>query len=33
MIRWRKKWQPTPVFMPGEPHEQYEKVKRYDTGR
>jgi len=21
-IPWRKKWQPTPVFLPGEPHEQ-----------
>ena len=22
-----------PVFLPGEPHGQYEKAKRYDTGR
>ena len=29
----RRKWQPTPAFLPGEPHEQYEKAKRYDTGR
>ena len=21
-IRWRRKWQPTPVFLPGEPHGQ-----------
>ena len=21
-IRWRKKWQPTPVFLPRESHEQ-----------
>ena len=21
-IRWRKEWQPTPVFLPGEPYEQ-----------
>ena len=21
-IPWRKAWQPTPVFLPGEPHEQ-----------
>ena len=20
--RWRRKWQPTPVFLPGEPHGQ-----------
>ena len=23
---WRKKWQPTPVVWPGEPHGQYEKA-------
>ena len=33
VVHWRKKWQPTPVFLPGEPREQYEKAKRYDTGR
>ena len=22
-----------PILLPGEPHEQYEKAKRYDTGR
>jgi len=21
-IPWRRKWQPTPVFLPGEPHRQ-----------
>ena len=21
-IRWRRKWQPTPVFLPGSPHKQ-----------
>ena len=21
-IEWRRKWQPTPVFLPGESHEQ-----------
>ena len=21
-IRWRRKWRPTPVFLPGEPHGQ-----------
>ena len=33
MVHWRRKWQPTPVFLPGEPHEQYEKAKSYDTRR
>ena len=23
-------WQTTSVFLPQEPHEQYEKIKRYD---
>jgi len=27
------KWQLTPVVLSGEPHEQYEKAKRYDIGR
>ena len=26
-----EEWQTTSVFLPGEPHEQYEKGKRYDT--
>ena len=33
MVHWKKDWQITPVFLPQEPHEQYEKAKRYDTGR
>ena len=33
VVHWRKKWQPTPVFLPEEPHGQFEKVKRYDAGR
>ena len=33
MAHWRRKWQPTPVFLPQEPHEQYEKAKRHDTER
>ena len=30
MVHWRRNWQPTPVFMPGEHYEQYEKAKIYD---
>jgi len=33
VIHWRREWQITPVFLLWEPHEQYEKAKRYDTGR
>ena len=33
MVHWRREWQTTPVFLPREPHEQYEKAKRYDTRR
>ena len=29
IVHWRRKWQTTPVFLLQEPHEQYEKVKRY----
>ena len=29
----KKGMQTTSVFLPWEPHEQYEKLKRYDTGR
>ena len=41
-ILWSKKlpngekmelWQSTPVFFAGNPHEQHEKAKRYDTER
>ena len=31
VVHWRRKWQPTPVFLLWKPHEQY-KAKRYDTG-
>ena len=27
VIRWRRTWWPTPVFLPWEPHDQYEKTK------
>ena len=30
MVYWRREWQTTSVFLPGESHEQYEKAKRYD---
>ena len=30
---WRRNWQTTSVFLPWEPHEEYEKAKRYDTER
>ena len=32
VLHQRRKWQPTTVFLPQEPHEQYEKTKRYNTG-
>ena len=32
-VHWRREWQTTSTFLPWEPHEQYEKTKRYDTGR
>ena len=32
-IHWKREWQTTPVFLLQEPHEQYEKAKRCDTGR
>ena len=28
MVVWRREWQITSVFLPWEPHEQYEKAKR-----
>ena len=28
VVHWRRDWQTTSVFLPWEPHEQYEKVKR-----
>ena len=33
MVHRRREWQTTSVFLPWEPHEQYEKAKRYDTER
>ena len=33
VVHWRREWQTTSVFLPWEPHEQYEKAKRYDTER
>ena len=33
VVHWRREWQTTPVFLPQEPHKQYEKAKRYDKGR
>ena len=32
MIHWRREWQTTSIFLPGEPPEQY-KTKIYDTER
>ena len=31
VVHWRREWQTTSVFLPWEPHEQYEKAKRYDN--
>ena len=31
MIHWRRKQQTTSVFLPGEPHGQYEKARRIYT--
>ena len=33
VVHWRREWQTTSVFLPWEPHEQYEKSKRWDTER
>ena len=33
VVHWKRKWQPTPTFLSGETHGQYEKAQRYDTGR
>ena len=32
-VHWGRKWQPTPVFLPGEPRGHYDKAKRYDARR
>ena len=31
VVHWRREWQTTSLFLPWEPHEQYEKAKRSDT--
>ena len=31
MVHWKREQQATPVFLPQESHEQYEKAIRYDT--
>jgi len=31
-IRWRREWQPTPVFLPGESHGQRSPGKLQPTG-
>ena len=31
VICWRKEWQTTSVFLPWEPHEEYEEAKINDT--
>ena len=33
IVHWRREWQTTSAFLTWEPHEQYEKTKRYDTER
>jgi len=33
VVHWRREWQTTSVLFPREPHEQYEKAKRYDIER
>ena len=33
VVPWSREWQTTSVFLPQEPHKQYEKAKRFDTGR
>ena len=33
VVHWRREWQATKVFLPWEPHEQYEKAKWLDTER
>ena len=33
VVHWRRERQTTSVFLPWEPHEQYEKAKRQDTER
>ena len=33
VVRWRRKWKTTSIFVPWEQHEQYERAKRYDSER
>ena len=33
VVHWRREWQTTSVFLPWEPHGQYEKAKRHDSER
>ena len=33
MIPWRRKWQPTPVFLPGESHGQRNQVVSSPRGQ
>ena len=32
LVRWRREWQTTSVFLPWEPHEQYEKARYFREG-
>ena len=32
VVDWRREEQTTPVALPREPHEQYEKAETYDSG-
>ena len=33
MVHWRRKWQPIPVFLPGEPMNSMKKQKKRDEGQ
>ena len=33
VAHWRREWQTTSIFLPWEPHKQYEKAKKYDAER
>ena len=33
VVHWKREWQTTSVFLPREPHEQYELKKKNDTRR
>ena len=32
VVHWRRQWQTTSIFLPCEPHEEYEKAQRYWEG-